>query len=250
MLILLPPSETKRAGGRGAPLRLGDLAFPELAPQRESVLRALEELSADADEAARVLKLGRTQLGEIHVNAQVRSAPTLPAVDRYTGVLYDALDSDSLDAAARRWLGRHVVIHSAPLGPVGALDEIPAYRLGATASLPGVPALKRLWSEAVGSAIRAAAPAFVVDLRSEAYATLGPVPASVPSVFLRVVTDGADGAVRALNHFNKHAKGAFVRALAVERPRIGSTAGLRRWARGAGWELRDGAPGEWQLVVA
>lgn len=250
MLILLPPSETKRAGGRGAPLQLGELAFPELAPQRETVLRALEELSADPDEAARVLKLGRTQLDEVEVNAQVRAAATMPAVDRYTGVLYDALGADTLDAPARRWLGRHVVIHSAPLGPVGALDAVPAYRLGATASLPGVPALKRLWADAVGAALLTAAPAFVLDLRSEAYAALGPVPASVPSVFLRVVTDGADGTARALNHFNKHAKGAFVRALATGRPRIGSMAGLRRWADAAGWELRDRVPGEWQLVVA
>ena len=61
----------------------------------------------------------------------------MAAIDRYTGVLYDALDAASLDASARRWLGRHVLIHSAPLGPVGALDRIPAYRLGAAASLPG-----------------------------------------------------------------------------------------------------------------
>ncbi|MFT4220567.1 MAG: peroxide stress protein YaaA [Microbacterium sp.] len=249
MLVLLPPSETKRAGGSGRPWELSRLALPELRAQREAVLTALEELSTDAAEAARVLKLGATQLGEIEVNAVVRSAAGMPAVDRYTGVLYDALGAASLDGHARRWLGRRVLIHSAPLGPVGALDPIPQYRLGASASLPGLAPLRRLWADAVTRAIEAASPAFVVDLRSEAYVALGPVPERVPSVFVRVVTEGPDGAVRALNHFNKHAKGAFVRSLAQSRPRVGTLGALRRWALDAGWTLRDGAPGEWHLVT-
>ena len=249
MLILLPPSETKHSGGDGGPLDLDRLALPSLTVQREASLSALEELSRDAETAARVLRLSARQLGEIEVNARVRASPAMPAVDRYTGVLYDALGAASLDSRARRWLGRHVLIHSAPLGPVGALDRIPAYRLGASLSLPGLPPLRRLWADAVTSALEAAAPRFVLDLRSEAYAALGPVPASVPSVFLRVVSEGQDGAVRALNHFNKHAKGAFVRALAQQRPRNGSLAGVRRWADAAGWTLRDGAPGEWRLLA-
>lgn len=249
MLILLPPSETKRPGGSGAPLDLGALALPDLRPHRERVVAALEELSTDAEAAARVLKLGATQLGEVAVNLAIRSAPGMAAVDRYTGVLYDALEAESLDSKARRWLARHVMIHSAPFGPVGALDRIPAYRLGAGVSLPGVPPQRRLWADAVGSAIAAAEPSFVLDLRSEAYVALGPVPASVPSVFVRVVADGSGGAVRALNHFNKHTKGAFVRDLAQARPRIASLAGLRRWAEGSGWTLRDGTAGELHLVA-
>jgi cytoplasmic iron level regulating protein YaaA (DUF328/UPF0246 family) len=55
MLILLPPSETKRPGGSGRPLDLAALALAELAPQREQVLCALEELSTDAEASARVL---------------------------------------------------------------------------------------------------------------------------------------------------------------------------------------------------
>ena len=62
-----------------------------------------------------------------------------------------------------------MLIHSAPFGPVGALDAIPAYRLGAATSLPGVPPLRRLWADAVTAALADAAPRFVLDLRSEAY---------------------------------------------------------------------------------
>jgi len=248
LLVLLPPSETKRAGGRAARLDLGSLALPALRPQRETVLDALEALSTDAAKAVRVLRLGVSQHHEIAVNAAVRSAPTMSAVDRYTGVLYDALDAASLDTAARRWLGAHVLIHSAPFGPVRALDRIPAYRLGAGVALPGAP-LRRVWAGAVTDAIAEAAPRFVLDLRSEAYVALGPMPASVDSVYVRVVSEGSDGAVRALNHFNKQAKGALVRTLAIRRARIGSTRALHRWADAHGLRVRSGGPGEVALYA-
>ncbi|UYK39123.1 YaaA family protein [Microbacterium terricola] len=249
MLILLPPSETKRAGGSGAPLDVSALALPGLAPQRAATLDALIALSADDELAARVLKLGPTQRDQVAVNRELRTAPTMPAVDRYTGVLFDALDAASLDPTSRRWLGRHVLVHSAPLGPVGALDAIPAYRLGAGARLPGLPALTTVWADAVSTAIAGAEPSFVLDLRSEAYVALGPVAGTVPSVYVRVVSGGADGAVRALNHFNKHAKGALVRRLASDRPRIGSARGFLRWAASAGLEARAGARGEIELFA-
>lgn len=249
MLILLPPSETKHAGGRGAPLDVSGLALPQLAPQRNAVVEALVALSDDADEAARVLKLGPKQRGEVGVNASLHEAPTMPAIDRYTGVLFDALDAASVSAAGRRWLGSHVLVHSAPFGPVGALDAIPAYRLGASTSLPGVAPLRRLWAEAVTTALAALEPRFVLDLRSEAYVSLGPVPAAVASRYVRVVSEGADGAVRALNHFNKHAKGALVRRLAEDRPRISSAAGFVRWTDAAGLRVRETGDGELELFA-
>lgn len=249
MLILLPPSETKRSGGDQAPLDHDRLALPSLRTQREAVLTALEALSRDAAAAARVLKLGTRRRDEIEANARVRTSPTMAAVDRYTGVLHDALDAASLDPAARRWLGRHVMIHSAPLGPVGALDPIPAYRLGAGVSLPGIPPLRRLWADAVTTALDGRGARFIVDLRSEAYVALGPLPPSVPAVYLRVVTEGADGVTRALNHFNKHAKGALVRRLAEDRPRVNSLAGFVSWADAAGLRVRAGKPGELELFA-
>ena len=223
--------------------------MPELIAQREATIDALVALSHDPDAAAKALKLSATQFGEIAVNAEIRTSPTLPAVDRYTGVLYDALDAASLGSAGRRWVGAHVLIHSAPFGPVGALDRVPAYRLGAGASLPGLPPLRRLWSAAVTDALAEASAPFILDLRSEAYVALGPVPASVPSVYVRVVSEAESGAVRALNHFNKHAKGALVRSLAEARPRVSSRAGLLRWLDAAGHRVREAPSGELELFA-
>ena len=249
MLVLLPPSETKRPGGRRTRLDLDRLALPQLTPQREAVIDALGALSDDPLEAARVLKVSPRQHGDIAANATLRTGPTLPAIDRYTGVVYDALDAGSLDPPARRWLGRHVLIHAAPFGPIGALDKIPAYRLGATATLPGLPPLRRLWAEAVTAAMLSSGESFVLDLRSEAYVALGPLPAAIPSAYVRVVTAGEDGTVRALNHFNKATKGALVRTLAQNRPTIRTVRGLLRWAATAGIALTPAPNGEVQLTA-
>lgn len=248
MLILLPPSETKRPGGSGPALELDALALGGLTAQRELAVDALIALSEDPERAATVLKLGERQRGEIAVNAALREAPTMAAIDRYTGVLYDALDAASLDRPARRWLAGHALIHSAPFGPVGALDPIPAYRLGAGTAVPGLPPLRRLWADAVTSALREAAPAFVLDLRSEAYVALGPVPDDIPAAYVRVVVAGEDGAVRALNHFNKHAKGELVRLFATGRPRTKTPAGILAWMRDRGLRVETTAA-EWRLYV-
>ncbi|MDQ1177305.1 YaaA family protein [Microbacterium sp. SORGH_AS_0421] len=249
MLVLLPPSETKRPGGDGLPLDLAGLPLPSLSGARKTVVDALVALSSDEEEAARVLKISAKRRHEIGDNAALRTAPTMPAIDRYTGVLFDALDAAGLDAAARAWLGDHVMIQSAPFGPVGALDGIPAYRLAAGTSLPGTPALRRIWADAVSQAWAELRPDFVLDLRSEAYAALGPLPAGVAAVYVRVMSEDSGGAARALNHFNKHAKGELVRALAVQRARIETIDDLHEWAEGAGWTLRAGAPGEVALIV-
>lgn len=244
MKILLPPSETKRAGGTGAPLDLAALALPELGEHREQLAAALVALSADPAHAQRVLKLSDRQAGDVEHNRMLRTAPTMPAVDRYTGVLYDALDAPNLDRTARRWLGEHVLIHSAPFGPVGALDAIPAYRLAAGTALPGIPPLRRHWADATTHALDGSG--FLLDLRSEAYVALGRVPTSVPSAYVRVVTPTG----RALNHFNKKAKGELVRSLATTRPRSRTAEGLLAWARSAGIRLHETQePGVWELVV-
>lgn len=247
MKILLPPSETKRPAGDGAAIALERLALPALTGQREVIVDALVALADDRDASRRVLKLSDRQIGEIEHNRALRTSGTMPAVDRYTGVLYDALGAGSLDAPARRWLGMHVWIHSAPFGPVAALDGIPAYRLAAGTSLPGLAPLRRHWADATTAAIADESLSFVLDLRSEAYVALGPLPASVPSAYVRVVTEQG----RALNHFNKKAKGELVRALAQDRPRARSLDGLLAWAASRALVIRPTEQvGVVELVVA
>ena len=249
MLVLLPPSETKRDGGEaGTRLDLDRLAFPELTAERRTIVRAVAELAQNADAAARVLKLGTRQAAEVERDRVVESSPTMPALLRYTGVLYDPIRADALDPAQLEFAGRHVAVHSALLGPVRATDPIPAYRLSHDSRLPGV-RMKAHWAASVRRVLEDV-PGLVLDLRSDGYAALGPRPGHEDSAVVRVVARGADGTVRALNHFNKKAKGELVRALILGGRDLASVADLLDWAAASGIELSRGADGELVLVAA
>ena len=86
MLILLPPSETKRSGGEAVPLDWTFLAHQSLNVKRRVLARALVALARNPEDARAALKLGRTQLFEIDRNRELLSSPTLAVIDRYTGV--------------------------------------------------------------------------------------------------------------------------------------------------------------------
>ncbi|RWZ46572.1 peroxide stress protein YaaA [Labedella phragmitis] len=248
MLLLLPPSETKVQGGTGRSLLLRQLSFPELTAVRSRVLNAVVELSRDPEAAIRALKLGPKGHGEVAINRAVRRSATLPAIDRYTGVLYDALDARSLSPEARRFAEDHVVIQSALFGPVGALDPVPGYRLSHSSRLPGL-RLTPTWAEAAGPVLERV-DGLIVDLRSEGYAELGPVRASDRVAYIRVVAVDDEGRRRALNHFNKKTKGLFTRAVLESGQDFGDIEELAAWAAGAGFSLGPGsAAGEWDLVV-
>lgn len=246
MLILLPPSETKRNGGTGEPLDLSALSFPTLTAARRQALAAVKALSRDLDAAVRALKLGPASAGEAAKNRVLTRSPTLPAIDRYDGVLFDELDAGSLPEDARRFAGEHLAIGSALFGISGALDPIPAYRLSHDSRLPDT-TLRTVWAPLAG--VLAAREGLIVDLRSEGYASLGPIPDRDDAVYVRVVAEGSDGRKRALNHFNKKGKGAFARALllaGIDHPDVDA---LLAWAAAEGIRLERGAPGELDLVV-
>lgn len=219
-----------------------------LTGRRSTVVRALTELAEDSDATVRALKLGRTQLAEVDRNRALQSSATTPVIDRYTGVLYDALDAASLSEDARAFAGRHLLVHSALLGPVGGLDRVPAYRLSHDSRLPGL-VLKKHWAGDV-SAVLENSGGLLLDLRSEGYVSLGPAADHTQRYFLRVVTEGADGRTRALNHFNKKAKGVLTRALLENGQDFGSVEPLLAWAPRAGFTLRPGGAGELELVVS
>jgi hypothetical protein len=179
-------------------------------------------------------------------NRVLRSAPVLPAIDRYDGVLYDALDASTLSGDARAFAHEHVLIASALFGVTRALDPIPAYRLSADSRLPGV-RLRTHWAPALG-AVLATHEGLILDMRSEAYAALGPLPSRTDAVFVRVVSEEA-GRKRALNHFNKAGKGRLTRALVTSGVVHEDVDGLLAWADSEGIRLERGAVGELDLVV-
>lgn len=231
MIVILPPSETKAAGGApGSMLDLGALAFPPLTSTRERVLDATIAKAVVAPPAATPARQRW-----IDDDRALRSSPTMAAIERYEGVLYDALGVGSLDAAAAGWVDAHVVVGSALWGFVRASDRIPSYRCSSS-DLKGV--LRGAWADA-GDVLSSS---FVVDLRSKAYVDVAPVRGAIA-----VDVVGEDGA--ALNHWNKHGKGALVRRMAEARVAAASAADLADWASGEGVRLRAVADDRLELTA-
>lgn len=245
MLLILPPSETKRDGGvDGTRLDLWQLGYWALTPQREKAMAALRALSRSVSGSTAALGLGPTQRFEIDRIRALPTAPLMPAIDRYTGVIYDALGADTLDAEARAFAEGHLVISSALFGLLRAGDGIPAYRLSHDSRLPGL-SLRSLWREGVSEEL-GQREGLVLDLRSEAYAALGP---ASKGYYLRVLSEDARGRRKALSHFNKTAKGEFARAVFEAGIVHDSVDGLLEWASGSGIRLEHGRDGELDLVV-
>ena len=245
MLVLLPPSETKHPGGSGPALELTALTAPELTPVRAQVADALVELAGDLPAARTALGLSPAQDGEIARNAALRSSPTLPAIERYTGVLYDALDVRTLTGAQRRRAARRLAVGSALFGFVGAEDPIPAYRLSAGSTLPGLPSLRTLWKPVLGPVLGADGD-LVVDLRSGAYAELAPLPGAVT---VQVLTERPDGTRAVVSHFNKAHKGRLARVLATTTGEPDTVVRLRALLRRAGWRVEHDGGTRLTIVV-
>jgi cytoplasmic iron level regulating protein YaaA (DUF328/UPF0246 family) len=228
VLVLLPPSETKRGGGDGPPLRLDLLAHAELNPLRAALLDELVKLAGDPVAARVALGLSPQQDREVARNAELWTSPTVPALHRYTGVLYDALDVGSLRGGAAVRARRRLAVGSALFGLLTADDPVPAYRLSAGSALPGRGTLAAVWRPTLEPVLTAvAARELVVDLRSGSYVGLARVPGAVT-----VTVRTAAGAI--VSHFNKAHKGRLARLLASTRAEPTDAAAVAALARRAG----------------
>ncbi len=221
MLFLIPPSETKAVGGVSLTLEQVALTFSTMNSARDEVARRLAEASADEAWAARALKLSAKQLADRELNYGIYTAPLMPAIDRYTGVLFDALhgrglkgsgtETNRLNPEQLAIAKQTVLIQSSLFGLISASDLIPNYRFSASAKLPGLN-LQQHWAAAHELMWHRIEHETLIDLRSKAYAALAPIPERIHSFEVDVWLVREDGTREQLNHFNKKAKGQFVRA--------------------------------------
>ena len=219
MLIILPPSETKAAGGDGSPLDFTTLSFPMLNPTRADIASDLIRLPMS--EVLGVLGVSAKQQKLAECNKVLMSSPTLPALLRFTGVLYDALSAPTLSPAAWR-----------------------NTKLPRPDGTP--PTMKSRWGKEISTAL-ATVDEFIIDLRSGVYQQLGKVSGAVT---LRVEKRQPDGKLKVVSHFNKHYKGVAARVLAEHDGNVTSARDVADVLRNAGMEIQlDAGASERRLIV-
>ncbi|MGA7759118.1 MAG: peroxide stress protein YaaA [Ilumatobacteraceae bacterium] len=210
-MLLLPPSEGKAQGGsarRATWLPNSGSMGSRLAEHRLDVVEALAAAHG-GDEKLLGVK-GDHLLRAQSANSSLVGALTLPAWQRYTGVVWDHLDPSSLPAASRR----RILVVSGLLGLVRADDPVPDYRLKMGANLPPLGKLSTWWRDALTTELRRLARRrVVVDLLPQEHrAALDLSGGVVDGVSLTLV----DPSGKPGGHFAKAAKGELARAILTD----------------------------------
>jgi cytoplasmic iron level regulating protein YaaA (DUF328/UPF0246 family) len=176
MLILLPPSEKKRTPESGIPFSMADLSFSQT--------------------------LSTARMIQVANHPSLLTAATAPAIEIYSGVLYQALDWKSLSPIQQRLGQKQIVIISALFGALRPLDRIPTYKMKIK---------KSTWADSIGTCLEALNEAIIIDCRSSTYASVWKPPA-INTVGIRVFQE-RHGKREVITHMSKKYRGEVTRAL-------------------------------------
>lgn len=242
VVVLLPPSERKASGGSGARC---PGTFPSLERDRARVRKALRRRDFDPGQ----LGVGPAATRAAMVlNRAVDDAPCLPALFRYAGVLYEALDPASAPAPLRRALGRDVVVVSGLWGLVRGDDPVPAYKLPIGSVVPTLGRLAPWWRPRLTPVLAEHVRGAVVwNLLPAAYAAaVGPLEGAAAVWTVRVLRD-VGGRRTVVGHDNKAVKGALTRTLVGDQ--VAGPGALDGWLGPAGYRVAGLADGRVELVT-
>ena len=197
-LILLAPSEDKAPGGHAG-------ALPE-SPAQRWVRERLADLAVhgtpEAQARAFDVKDANLEKAKAEALALKGSTPLLPALARYQGVAFDALDAASLKPEA--W--SQVFVLSNLRGLVRGDELVPPYKL----KLGGLPGLKPHWKKALPPLLDAMP-------EGELWALLPSDHADLIALWDRPrhTVEIVDGKGKAINHWSKLYRGLLARWILV-----------------------------------
>ena len=177
MLILLPPSEKKKAATTQIKFKLSSLAF------------------------AAELTAARTQATSNYDNLQ-----TSAAIEIYDGVLYQGLGWESLPELVKKQANEQVLIISALFGLVKPLDQIFQYKTKIDS---------KFWRAAIATVSEKFANELVIDCRSSTYKTVWSInPENTVDVRVFKVVNGERSVI---THMSKKYRGGLTRHLLMHK---------------------------------
>lgn len=194
LLVLLAPSEDKAPGGHAGKLVETPAQRWVREKLHELVVHGTPEAQAKAfDARGSALEKAKAEALALH-----HSVPLLPALARYQGVAFEALDAASLPMD----LWRQVYVLSNLRGLVRGDESLPPYKL----KLGGISGLKKHWQQHLRIALETLPEGDVWELLPKEHADLlkgweRP----------RHTVEILDGQGRAISHFSKKYRGLVAR---------------------------------------
>lgn len=129
MKILLAPSETKKSGGVLS-FNPATLLFNELTPHRIKLLHAYTNVLQQGNMQVLSKMFGIKKEADILKHKKdIIHELTMKSIERYTGVAFDYLGYETLNAIEKNYIDTNVILFSNLFGPLRASDLIPEYKL-------------------------------------------------------------------------------------------------------------------------
>lgn len=209
-VILLPPSEAKAEHGQPR-TKWGSTSGEfgkQLSGSRNELIRALEKVGGGN---AAILGVKGALLDRAkNANESLVGSPTLPAFERYTGVVWEHMNLESMTSPQRAKALEHIIVISGLLGAVGGADPLPDYRLRMSASLAPLGTLSRWWREPLSAVLnKQFADRVVVDLLPQVHRLAYAPDLEMLGDYMRVAINERDG--KSGGHGAKAAKGRLAR---------------------------------------
>ena len=202
MKILIPPSEGKtRVKATGTIFSETNFKFTRHVNQ---VVRLLE-LIDDEDLRSVYGTSTAKALGFHRQNQDIFNSRCAPAIERYTGVVYEHIDWMSLSEKAKKYMGKYVFIFSGLFGMLTPNTPIPDYKLKMN-----VLSLQHHWNPILTEALKNEKP--IIDLLPQVHRkAYKPNNKNVIPVDFLIINKGKKTAA---GHFGKAVKGEFIRYMA------------------------------------
>jgi uncharacterized protein len=205
--LLLAPSETKAEGGDLPFLNSQSLFLKELYSKRETLISHYTKLISDNNMEDLVKKFGIKKEKDIaKYQLDILQTGTMKAIQRYTGVAFDAIEYPQLDSDSQAYIDEHVILFSNLFGPVLASDHLPVYKLKQGEKLAGVSIdahYKKYFTEALDNYLDGD----VIDLRAGVYEKFYKI--SKPYTTFKFLREG-----KVVSHWAKAYRGKLVKLLA------------------------------------
>ena len=202
MKILIPASEGKSKITASTNLKFEDTNFMF----EESVKQVVNLLELIDEEDLRSI-YGTSQEKSILFHRQNQSVfkeKCVPAITRYTGVVYENIGWKNLSKEGKEYLANYVFIFSGLFGMVKPLTPIPDYKLKMN-----VLSLQHHWRPILTDAL--SKEEFIIDLLPQVHRKAYTPNNNVFKVDFSVIKKGKKSAA---GHFGKSVKGQFIKYLA------------------------------------